>query len=504
MLGIRGRLILTSTLLVAALVGALAYSATVESRRLIDQSATRLQMRTRDSLKRAADATLVSLVETSRIALMQSDYAMVQETIRNLARKDKLVTALAVVASNGTVLAHTDNKLVSKTFSAAELKKGAWHKGGDLITLSTPVSAGKRVLATVYLAYSKAPLAADLARSEKLKEKEARSVLTKTLAFGLMAVLLGVALTILQAVRITRPISEVAEKADQIAGGDLLARVDVNSKDELGLLADRFNYMAEQVTVLLEHAQQKAFLEQEIELASAVQATLVPSASIVDRPGASLAGHFQPASRCAGDWWNFYELSGDRTMLIVGDVTGHGVAAAMITAAAKGAVTTVVSSETDVTLQRVLSAMNSAIFEASSGQYVMTCFATIWDPKTRRLDYANAGHIFPAYVSPRNGGRAAALVARGNRLGDVLDSVFEVKTREVAPGDVAVFFTDGITECVDKKGREFGARRLRDLVAGNADADAGHIRDVLVSESKSFCGRTLKLDDVTLIVAKFS
>ena len=503
MLGIRARLVLTSTLVISVLIGAFGWGISMQARRLIDQSAELIQARTRESLQRSGDSTLGAIVESTRIALAQNDFATIQETLQNLARRDKRVLAMAVVDRQGRILAHNDPSRVGKPASAGQALF-AGKAAPRALTFKRTVEYEGKKLATAQLAFSLAQLDADNRKTAELKKREIKSTLTKTLTVGLLAMLLGFALSIIQAIRIVGPITEVARKADQIASGDLMARVTVRSRDELGLLADRFNYMAQQVTVLLEHAQQKAFLEQELELASAVQSTLLPSASTIQRPGLSIAGHFQPASRCAGDWWGVYELSSDRTLLLVGDVTGHGVAAAMITAAAKGAASAIVAaSEGDCTLTAVLDAMNVAIYEASRAQFVMTCFAAIYDPATRTLHYANAGHNFPLHHDDET--RAVgSLVARGNRLGDVLGSVFEVKSCAIGKDATVVLFTDGLTECRDAQGREFGIRRLRQVLKTHAQAHPAALRDEIMAEATRFATDVARHDDVTLIVGRFS
>jgi sigma-B regulation protein RsbU (phosphoserine phosphatase) len=136
--------------------------------------------------------------------------------------------------------------------------------------------------------------------------------------------------------------------------------------------------------------------KKELEVASAIQATLVPDSSLVEVEGISFAGYFEPATQCGGDWWSYYEMPDEKLLVIIGDVTGHGVASAMITAAAKGSATTMMDvTAGDLTLPALLKSLNAAIHDAAKGRFVMTCFASIYDPKTRQLTYANAGHNFP-------------------------------------------------------------------------------------------------------------
>src|SRR6185436_19032262 len=116
-------------------------------------------------------------------------------------------------------------------------------------------------------------------------------------------------------------------------------------------------------------------LEKELEVARAIQETLVPSGELFDRQVLRLCGHFQPATQCGGDWWTVHDLPDGRILVTIGDVTGHGVPSAMITAAAKAACDVVRALDgAHLTPGRLLSVINRAIFEAARRKFVMTCF----------------------------------------------------------------------------------------------------------------------------------
>src|SRR5262249_52982189 len=156
---------------------------------------------------------------------------------------------------------------------------------------------------------------------------------------------------------------------------------------------ENFNYMADRLLILMRETAEKATLEKELEVARMIQETLVPPPDLVDRGFAQLAGYFLPASQCGGDWWTMHDLPDGRLLVVIGDVPGHGVPSAMITAAAKASCDVVRATEgAKLTVTRLLEVMNRAIFESAKRKFVMTCFASILDPKTRTITYANAGH----------------------------------------------------------------------------------------------------------------
>jgi serine phosphatase RsbU (regulator of sigma subunit) len=359
-------------------------------------------------------------------------------------------------------------------------------------------------LGYVVLGYDLAPV--EWFRQEANEQKTA--AITKaalyTGAVGALFALIGTVLAIFQGLSISKPIKQLAWKADQIARGDLDARVDVNTGDEIGLLGENFNFMADQIAILLQQTAEKAKIEQELEVAKAIQETLVPSDAPVKKTTLTFAGFYQPAAQTGGDWWTWADLVGGKTLVVIGDVTGHGVPSAMITAAAKAScdVARYVHND-DVTVTTLLEIMNHAIFESAQRRFVMTCFASIIDTKTRTITYANAGHNFPYLFRPGEGkGEFGSLMIRGNRLGDDRNSKYDAKTTELAIGDVLVWYTDGIVECENEMGEEYGEKRFRASVRKAAALDAGEMRDAIIADAGAFFGEALRKDDITMVVGR--
>jgi serine phosphatase RsbU (regulator of sigma subunit) len=359
-------------------------------------------------------------------------------------------------------------------------------------------------LGYVVLGYDLAPIDWFSATAAEQKATASTRAALYTGAVGALFVLIGTVLAILQGLSISRPIKLLAWRADQIARGDLGARVEITSSDEIGLLGENFNFMADQIAILLEQTAEKARIEQELEVAKTIQDTLVPTAAPVDRGVIKFAGYYQPAAQTGGDWWTWSELVGGKTLVVIGDVTGHGVPSAMITAAAKAAcdVARYVYRD-DVTVTGLLEIMNHAIFESAQRRFVMTCFASIFDPQLRTITYANAGHNFPYLYRPGDGrGEFGSLMIRGNRLGDDRTSRYEAKTTELVPGDVLIWYTDGIVECEGPSGEEYGDKRFRASVKRAAALDTGDMRDAIVGEATTFFGATPRKDDITMIVGR--
>jgi serine phosphatase RsbU (regulator of sigma subunit) len=506
------KLISVSTLLLIVVISLFGFTNRLQSRKLLQESAGRLPEELVRGLQRTGKAQLELLAEATRITLVQSDYTTLQTIIQNTGKSDERVAMVAVIDPAGMVLSHSDAKQTgrpavgplkqSMAAAALEVKTGVPLGSLRTMTFAAPLSVGGRKLCTVFIAYSLAQLEAEIAKNKSLEEKADRSNLRSTLLLGVLAVLVGLILTIVQGIGLTRPIQAMARQADRIAWGDLKARVQVKSRDEIGLLGQRFNHLAEQIVVLLEQTSAKASMEKELAVASAIQATLVPEPGLVRVPGMELTGHFRPATHCGGDWWSYFRLTADRTLVLIGDVTGHGVGAAMITAAAMGAAETMLAvTGNQVELRQLLQAMNAAIHGTARGKFVMTCFASIYDPHNHTLHYANAGHNF-AYYHDTATGKLNSLVVRGNRLGDLVASDFEIRQINVKPGDSLFWYTDGIVECENINGEEFGEKRFRDIVQRVVSQPLEIMLKTVLDKADGFYGGVPQKDDITMVVGK--
>ena len=137
----------------------------------------------------------------------------------------------------------------------------------------------------------------------------------------------------------------------------------------------------------------------------------------------------------------------------------------------------------------------------------MTFFASTFDSQTGKLRYSNAGHNFPLLIRYKDGsykGRHECLLVSGLRLGDQGDSEFKEEEKQLNPGDVVVWFTDGITECENQKGEEYGERRFVRSIKKHAHLPVEQLKEKVVEDAYAFFGDTPRADDVTLVIGKMS
>jgi len=254
-------------------------------------------------------------------------------------------------------------------------------------------------------------------------------------------------------------------------------------------------------------ASKRVEVDKDVELAAAVQTGFVPGSEVlkVGEGRVQVTGAYTPASQCGGDWWSVHELPDKRVLVLIGDVTGHGIAAAMVTAAAKGCYDVAQRlMGNDLSLVRLLELLDRSVRRVGAGKFHMTCFATLMDPASGVVTYANAGHVVPYVCREMDGGgfELDALVARGNPLGAGVDPKYREDSAKLGKGDLLVWYTDGIVECTNHQQRQFGDRRMQRLLRKLENSEVAFVRDKVLRASAAFREGVPADDDITLVVGR--
>jgi predicted ester cyclase len=245
-------------------------------------------------------------------------------------------------------------------------------------------------------------------------------------------------------------------------------------------------------------ARERERIEQELQVARQIQRELLPEAT-PQLDGWELTTYYEPAREVGGDFYDFLEFEDGRLGHVVGDATGKGMPAALVMATTRGMLRAVVQSLGSP--GEVLARVNEALVAEIPPNMFVTCLYAILDPKSGSLRYANAGHDLP-YLR-HHGGDAEELMARGLPLGLMPNMRYEEKEAALAPGDNALFYSDGLVEAHDPQREMFGFARLRGLVAEHAEE--GSLVDFLVEELYTFVGEGWEQeDDITLLTLQRS
>lgn len=331
-------------------------------------------------------------------------------------------------------------------------------------------------------------------------------LIRKSLLFFLAVISATAIIAVIAARGLTSTLTKLAVATRQIAEGDFGVRVDEKAGGEIGALAKGFNSMAGEISRLMIETAEKARMEGELATAKTVQETLFPEPHAT-MGSVSISGHYTPASECGGDWW-YYNETETKVTIWIGDATGHGAPAALLTSAAR-AVASVISYE-DRSVGDALGVLNRAICDTSKGKMMMTFFLACIDKNTGEMTYANASHEPPMIVhassdEPSRGDFLALNDINNPRLGEQQDRIFKESKVQLVTGDRIVFYTDGVIDVKSPDAKVFGERRFLKSLSSEMTAHSS-TTDALgsfVEKLESFRSSTPLDDDVTLILCRY-
>ena len=249
-----------------------------------------------------------------------------------------------------------------------------------------------------------------------------------------------------------------------------------------------------QKTRYIEELREAERVQREVELAATIQRSLLPAAPPAV-PGISLAGRCAPAANVGGDYYDF--LAGHGVVsLLVADVSGHSIGSALMMAMARSILRREIGEGKRPA--EVLAAANVTLFEdlVNSALFI-TAFCARYDPATRELAYANAGHNLP--LLRRADDTLEELDTDGAALGVLDDVAFEERRTLLAPGEILVLYTDGVVEARAPDGEPFGEGRLGALI-GAAAQGPDVLADDVYTAVHAHTGDIPQQDDVTLVV----
>jgi len=241
-------------------------------------------------------------------------------------------------------------------------------------------------------------------------------------------------------------------------------------------------------------------VEQELGTARSIQHALLPK-DLPKLEGWKIAYHYQPAREVGGDFYDFLRLDDGRVGLVIGDVSGKGIAAALVMANTQS-VLRAVARRGNIAPGRVLAEANEVLYAYIPSGTFVTCFYGVLDPESGRLVYANAGHD-PPYS--QRGGEAKELRARGMPLGLMPGMPYEEKEAVLAAGDDLLLYSDGLVEAHNPEGDMFGFPRLRKLIMAKSTGSVEELVDFLLAELARFTGTDSEQeDDITLVTLERS
>jgi sigma-B regulation protein RsbU (phosphoserine phosphatase) len=279
---------------------------------------------------------------------------------------------------------------------------------------------------------------------------------------------------------------------DSTVSGGMLTQTSLKLLESLAFEATK---SLESVRLMHEEAEKKN-LELELGMAREVQIALSPSA-IKATEHFEVAASSVPSRYVGGDFYDLIPMKDGRFVFALGDVSGKGVAAALLAAMAQGALQVQFASNHSLT--EVITSVNKVLAQRSESNRFITLFCAVLD-REGHLTYVNAGHNLP--ILARLNSETETLTTRSVLLGAFDFVEYKPRQTRLNSGDVVVMYTDGVTEAVNNDNEMFGEDRLEELIKRNVSLSAEQIKQRILDEVLSFTRGLPQGDDITLIVLK--
>ncbi len=471
-------------------------------------SVTGLSLATQRSALRA-EALLRARTVASNLASGVAEAVLTRDPVTMIslavdAPKSNLnVVYAAVLDEKGIVLAHPDRELVGKPFSLDQLGSSqglgsgvreAVANGVRVWDVEAPVTprGSMRNLGTVHIGLSR-----------KAVEDQVQAAFNALLLASGLILALGVGLSFILVKLLVDPIRRLSSAAAAVGAGDLTVQVPVHSKDEMGRLFETFNSMVANLDQGQQVKLEQERIQGELNVARSIQANLLPDTA-PKYSKLDVAFHCAPAKELGGDFFDWFAIGdGKKLGLVIADVSGKGVPAAIHMANLRNLIRFVAREQSDPTL--VMKKVNELAWPDLKGESFVTVIYAVLDIETREVEFVSAGHEPALRISAS--GHVEECRAKGMPVGiaeaEDFDTVIKSSRLKLEPGDTFVLFTDGVTEAMNSKSDQFGREKLHAVLSqakSRSSADA-LVKSVVNAVNLHADGQE-QSDDLTLIVVK--
>ncbi len=295
-----------------------------------------------------------------------------------------------------------------------------------------------------------------------------------------------------------------------IRKNNLLGVIEVINKKGGGIFDERdltiFETLASQCAIAIENARlieiqiETEALERELETARAIQQKLLP-AKLPEYADIQIAARLIPAKQVGGDYYDILKINENETLLLVADVAGKGIPAALIVSTVYSCLQTFLKLDhNSFNLMTFVDGLNKVLIESTTPEKFVSFWVGLYNHQNQVLTSVNAGHN-PPYLFHKTKAEPAELNAGGLFLG-IMNQNFQKEEIELAPGDVLVFYTDGVTEAWNEKEEEYEELRLIKLVNANVENSAGEILNAIEKDVNRHVGNAQQSDDFTCAVLR--
>ncbi len=304
------------------------------------------------------------------------------------------------------------------------------------------------------------------------------------------------------------PILAVTDEAKRFADSntpsDKLASIKKN--DEIGVLAKAVNKMETDIVEYVENltmvTAEKERIGAELSIATQIQANMLPSIfpAFPDRPEFDIYATMNPAKEVGGDFYDFFMVDERHLAIVMADVSGKGVPAALFMVIGK----TLIKDHTQPgrDLGEVFTKVNDLLCESNSEGLFITAFEGVLDLVSGEFTFVNAGHEIP-FICKKGGSYEPYKIRAGFVLAGMEGMCYKCGSMQLAPGDRLFQYTDGVTEATDKDGKLYGMTRLGEILGQNASLPPTELLVRIKEDIDAFVGAAPQFDDITMLCLEY-
>ncbi len=279
------------------------------------------------------------------------------------------------------------------------------------------------------------------------------------------------------------------------------ANIPLNRNDEVGDLSVAFVSMSHELARNIRSTMQvmtkQKLVEGELAAARDIQIGILPSVtSIPSEPGFSIAAFLEPAREIGGDLYDCIPLAKGTKALVIGDVSGKGIPAALFMTMSVTLIRFALRSE--MSPEIAMNHVNALLEEHNPGSMFVTLFLGIYTPTTGELIYVNGGHCFPIIMTPQGTVRTLKNIS-GPIVGAMPDLSYALYKDVLAPGEICFLYTDGLTEAMNKNKELYGEKRLIKCIASHPGASPQELQQAVFMDICDFRGTEPQSDDITML-----
>ena len=319
-------------------------------------------------------------------------------------------------------------------------------------------------------------------------------LLSDILIFAVVYVLISM---LLQSI-IVESLLKVNGSLNRITDGDLNEKVQVYNSSEFASLSEDINLTVDALKGYIEAAEKR--IEQELLLARTIQESALPKSFDFTHKGFDLFATMDPAREVGGDFYDFFFVDADKLALVIADVSGKGIPAALFMMHSKTAIRSL--AETGTPIAEVFERVNNELCDGNEASMFVTVWMGIFDLKTGAVECVNAGHEYPAV---RHGSGSFELFKdkHGLPLGAMEGMKYRTYEMKFEPGDCLFVYTDGVPEAIDADENQYGTERMIDALSVTRGVSMEELLREARQDLELFVGETEQFDDITMLGLRY-